>query len=176
MTGPPVWLLDVDGVVNATRPGWHAPPRRAYAYDAGTAYRLRWAPALIDRIRALHASGTVEVRWCTTWCAYADQLERMWRLPRLDRAFCDPVDGLTAAPLKVAAARKMLAQGRRLIWTDDEIVPAPGTDLHTELTAAGRALLIAPVSTRGLQPEHLDAIEAFARATAAANPLGVRDA
>jgi hypothetical protein len=158
---PPVWPLDVDVVVNATRPGWSAAPRRATACADGDGWRLRWAPALIGRIRTLHVSGTVEVRWATTWCAYATQLERMWRLPLLERAFTGPLVGAAAAAAKLAAARRVVASGWRLVWSDDEVVPSSGT-VHDELTAGSRALLIAPASNRGLQPEHLDAIEAFA--------------
>jgi hypothetical protein len=43
---PPVWLLDVDGVINATRPGWGSPPRRASVYADGGDWPMRWAPAL----------------------------------------------------------------------------------------------------------------------------------
>lgn len=159
---PPVWLLDVDGVINASRPGWSAAPRKGYAYAAGHEYKMRWAPALITRIRDLHKAGTVEVRWCTTWCAYADQLERLWALPPLDRAFTDDVNGDAAAFAKLAAARHVLDTGRRLIWTDDTEVPLYG-EIHDELIADGRALLIRPKGSTGLQPEHLDLIETFAR-------------
>jgi len=55
----PVWLLDVDGVINVARPGWGAAPRSGNAYSAGQAYRMRWAPALVERIRALHRAGSV---------------------------------------------------------------------------------------------------------------------
>jgi len=37
----------------------------------------------------------------------------------------------------------VLADGRRLIWTDDEALPKPG-ETRDELTAGGLALLIAP--------------------------------
>ncbi|MEU3452298.1 hypothetical protein ABZ671_01620 [Micromonospora sp. NPDC006766] len=158
---PPVWLLDVDGVINASRPGWSAAPWKGYAYENATEYKIRWAPQLIARIYELHRSGLVEVRWCTTWCAYAWQLERLFRLPPLGRAFNEDVRGPAASAVKLAAARQVLADGRRLIWTDDDEVPTGGP-LHDELTA-GRALLIRPNSSRGLRPEHLDAIEAFAR-------------
>lgn len=158
----PIWLLDVDGVINTSRPGWSAAPQSGKAYAGGVGYRLRWAPALLDRIRRLHGSGAVEVRWCTTWCAYADQLERLWRLPPLMRAFTEDINGTTAVMAKIAAARRVLADGGRLIWTDDDVVPLSG-ELHGELTADGRALLIRPKASVGLQPEHLDQIEAFAR-------------
>ncbi|GGL41836.1 hypothetical protein GCM10014719_48880 [Planomonospora parontospora subsp. antibiotica] len=62
----PVWLLDVDGVINVARPGWGDAPRSGTAYSGGGAYRMRWAPALIDRIRALHRAGGVEIRWCSS--------------------------------------------------------------------------------------------------------------
>jgi hypothetical protein len=161
----PVWLLDVDGVVNATKPGWHAAPARAWVYSTvdRCEYRLRWAPALVQRLRALHVAGTVEIRWCTTWCLEAATLERLWHLPRLDRALtCEPMPrGSAAHPLKLAAARRVLAADRVLIWTDDAAVPGPGP-LHDELTNGGRALLIAPSARRGLTPQHLADIEAFA--------------
>jgi hypothetical protein len=163
---PPVWLLDVDGVVNATQPGWSAAPFKGTAYADGTGYTMRWAPALTNRIRDLHTAGVVEVRWCTTWCAFADQLERMWRLPELARAFETPINGRLAAVAKLAAARQVLAEGRRLIWTDDTEVPTGG-DLYDELTADGRALLIRPSGRRGLQPDDVDAIERFATADVA---------
>lgn len=154
----PVWLLDVDGVLNATRPGWGAAPRNGTAYGGGHPYQVRWAPALITRIRALRDS--VTLRWCTTWCADADQIERLFTLPRLERAWTDPISHTEAPAAKLAAARTVLAQGHRLIWTDDDAVPTSGP-IHDELVATGRALLIAPLPTRGLQPDHLDTIETF---------------
>ena len=158
----PIWLLDVDGVINTSRPGWGEAPQHGTAYADGVGYTLRWAPALISRIRDLHRDGTVEVRWCTTWCAYADQLEYLFGLPKLGRAFTGDINGHAASMAKVAAARQVLADGRRLIWTDDAEVPLYG-ELHDELTADGRALLIRPRGSVGLQPEHLDQIEAWAR-------------
>lgn len=156
----PVWLLDVDGVINANRPGWGAAPRKQMAYADGDGWPMRWAPALLDRIRALVVAETVEVRWCTTWCAWADQLERMWRLPPLGRAFTEKLNGSVASAAKLACARPVLADGRRLIWTDDMEVPSAGP-LYDEMTVEGRALLIRPAGNRGLQPDHLDEIEAF---------------
>jgi hypothetical protein len=159
----PVWLLDVDGVLNATRPGWGAAPRRQMAYADGDAWPMRWAPALLDRIRTLVTAQVVEVRWCTTWCAWADQLERMWQLPPLGRAFEEKLNGGAASMAKLLAARTVLAEGRRLIWTDDMEVP-DGGPLYDALVENGRALLIRPSENHGLQPEHMDLIEAFCAA------------
>ncbi|GAB7189961.1 hypothetical protein NUM3379_06670 [Kineococcus sp. NUM-3379] len=161
-----VWLLDVDGVLNASRPGWSAPPRIRNAYSGGFEYRIRWAPALLQRIRALHAGGRVDIRWCTTWCADAGQLEQMFELPVLPRAWPDRLLGEDAAAAKLAAARQVLAEGHRLIWTDDDEVPTDGP-VRDELTGTGRALLIRPKPSLGLQPRDLDAIEAFITAAPA---------
>jgi hypothetical protein len=162
---PPVWLLDVDGVLNATRPAGDGPPRwqEVWSESDQIAYPLRWSPTLIDRIRDLHLDGKVELRWCTTWCPDADELEHLWRLPRLERSLtADPMPrGPDCWPLKLAAAHEVLADDRRLIWTDDEALPRSGP-ARDELVAGGLALLIAPNPAHGLRPEDLDRIEAFA--------------
>lgn len=161
----PVWLLDVDGVLNVTRPGWGGPPlyQRVWSNSDKRSYPMRWSSVLMDRIRGLHKDGAVELRWCTTWCPDADRLEELWRLPRLQRALdAQPMPrGADCWPLKLAAARAVLAEGRRLIWTDDEALPPEGP-AREELTGGGRALLIAPRASRGLRPADLDEIEAFA--------------
>ncbi|WP_433066693.1 hypothetical protein [Dactylosporangium sp. CS-033363] len=158
MRRAPVWLLDVDGVVNTRRPLWGAELRRGTARSEGVDWPIRWAPALVDRIRWLHGEGIVEVRWCSTWCADADALERLFGLPALGRAFgAGAPDGA-----KLAAARGVLASGRRLVWTDDVEVPRDGPVLG-ELTAGGKGLLIRPHPRRGLRPRDLARIEAFAR-------------
>lgn len=159
---PPVWLLDIDGVINASKPGWSAAPRKVSC--AG--FTIRWAPALIVRIRELSRAGLVEIRWSSTWCGYPDQLGDLSTRLGLEfpSAFTDRPPTKTWADLKVEAAIDVLGAGRRLVWTDDDEV---GAARHlfpqlSEAEAQGRALLIAPRSNRGLQRNHLDLIEAFA--------------
>jgi hypothetical protein len=162
---PPVWLLDIDGVLNIRKSAWHAAPRRITLYTDTTEWIIRWAPQLVVRIAALAARRAVEVQWCSTWCVYPVQLRRLevlTGLPRFASALPSRLD--RPVPLaKLEAAQRVLAEGRRLIWTDDDEVPAPDREptLHAELTAGGRGLLIRPDSRSGLTPEHLDQIEAF---------------
>jgi hypothetical protein len=165
VTDPPVWLLDVDGVLNIRKSPWGGAPYNGRAYDNGTEWKMRWAPQLIQRIKALHTSGAVEARWCTTWCSNADQLERLFKLPILGRAFTGELRGFECSEAKLAAARAVLAEGRRLIWTDDVEVPIERNEpaLYAELTAGGKALLIRPDERGGLRPEHMEEIEAFVR-------------
>lgn len=163
---PPIWLLDVDGVINATRPGWGAAPRKrdVWSSSSNQSFILRWAPPLITRIQRIQRDGLAEIRWCTTWCCDADALETLWSLPPLSRAFTDPINGREASMAKLAAACQVLAEGRRLVWTDDAEVPTSG-ETYDRLTFDGQALLIAPHPSRGLQPEDMDRIETFLKET-----------
>jgi hypothetical protein len=55
------------------------------AYVDGVAWRMRWAPALMGRIRLL--SDHVEIRWATSWIGGTAQLEAMFGLPHLRPAY-----------------------------------------------------------------------------------------
>jgi hypothetical protein len=160
MTPHVVWLLDVDGVLNTRRPGWGGPTSKGFAYSEGRPFLMRWSPALIRRIRAIHDAGRVEIRWCTTWCPESDQLEALFGLPHFSRVWTEQLNGLVASLAKANAAYGVLEEGHRLVWTDDQEVPTEGM-IFDELTADGRALLIAPSPNRGLQPDHLARIEQF---------------
>ncbi|MEU4626595.1 hypothetical protein AB0G04_42260 [Actinoplanes sp. NPDC023801] len=52
----PVWLLDVDGVVNAFRAGWYTRPRLVEVYSSADdyLYRIRYEPRVVDMIRRIH--------------------------------------------------------------------------------------------------------------------------
>ena len=160
----PVWLLDVDGVINASRPGWGAPPRQATGYAFDQAWQLRWAPALVAQIRAWHREARVEVRWATTWCPYVGQLERLWALPPLRRCLTESESAgrgtATAAKLRAALA-VLETEGRPLIWSDDDAIPSQGEDLRRLRGAPVPALLIAPRPSEGLTRQHVERISAF---------------
>ncbi len=163
----PVWLLDVDGVVNTSRNAWSEAPHNAMVTWTGgqgvgpVGYKFHWSPTLLRRIHRVRADGLVELVWCTTWCAEAQRLEAIFKLPRLKRAFdCYTKSQMDAWNYKVGAADQVLAAGRRLIWTDDDIPTfGPLRDRFTR----DDALLITTVARRGLTPEHMNEIEAFAR-------------
>ena len=159
----PVWLLDVDGVLNAARPGWGESPGQGKAFVGGTCYRLRWAPPLTRRIAALHHGGAVEIRWATTWVDHITQVERLLRLPQLPTAFLglDP-DEIDPSEVKVRAALDVVERERRpLIWTDDDAIPGDGPLLDRLQAAGVPVLLLDPGSRTGLQPDDLIVIEDF---------------
>lgn len=159
---PPILLLDVDGVLNAMRPPWDDTDRTKCH-----GLTIRWAPAAVARLRALHNTGLVEARWCTTWCGFPDQLADLQDVLELKlvSAFGKRPASKTWGDLKVEAAIAVLAEGRRLVWVDDGEVDA-GRRLFPAVAAgeaAGRALLVQPESLYGLTAEHLDEIEVFVR-------------
>lgn len=166
----PVFLLDVDGVLNATRPGWGGALRKreVWSNSSGRPFTLRWAPPLIDRIKAIQRDGLAEIRWCTTWCPDAEALEALWAFKPLVRAFTDRPEHKTWAELKAEAAVAVIDSGARLVWTDDTeagIAPRFYPAL-AEAEKSGQALLIAPRASRGLQPEDMDRIDTFLKETA----------
>lgn len=163
----PVWLLDIDGVLNSNaKNGWHEAPLRRYAYTKGYEYKIRWSPTLLDRIRAIIRDRRADVRWATSWVGETAQFEKMMGLPALPDAFTLNPDLSTGPPIKDAstaakraAALDVVRSGRRLLWTDDDAIWPDGPE-RDELLAAG-ALLIAPDERRGLSPAHMDAIDAW---------------
>lgn len=73
----PVWLLDVDGVLNAIvgrngKPpksaGWPADSWRDFtAVHHGNSFRIVAAEPVLDVVRRAHEEKLAEVRWLTTW-------------------------------------------------------------------------------------------------------------
>jgi hypothetical protein len=174
MTRPakPVWLLDIDGVINAlargpVRGSW--PPdvwvqRTVHAMIPGTGPMLlpilAAHPVLEFVSRAFH-SDVVEVRWHSTWRSSAVT----------DLA---PALGLPAIPISIApewtnrpvttwwklpAAQRVLASKRPLVWTDDDI-NVYRAELG-DLTERPDALLISPDPVTGLVADELERIAAF---------------
>ena len=160
----PVWLLDVDGVVNARRPARDQPYAQGHAFVDGVTYRLQWAPALTRYIKSVHKRRAAEVRWATTWVDHVHQVERLLRLPAFQTAF----RGLGTSPAVAAPERKLAAalhvvevERRPLIWTDDDAIPVMGTQRRRLEEAGVPVLLLAPDPYEGLTPEHLERIDAF---------------
>lgn len=163
----PVWLLDVDGVVNAigdTFPThvWQGKWRRARVGK----FPIMAAQPVLDFIGRMHELGLAEVRWHTTWQEHALELGARLGLPVLPvqdaPEFLRPGAHWWKLP---AAQRVVLEEGRPLVWTDD--------DLSWRTTHVGRALArmreqgpvltVASDARTGLTPRHLRKIETFLR-------------
>lgn len=165
----PVWLLDVDGVINAiTGKAPSGPwPRNAWRlFDhtntlTGEVWPIRTAQPVVDFIRKVHEQGRAQIRWHTTWQESANDLGAELGLPEFS---------VLAAPeftnnatrhswWKLPGALRVLDEERPLVWTDDDatvgrILPT----LHDWLCESPN-LLIAPRLHLGLTPKHLAAID-----------------
>lgn len=158
----PLWLLDVDGVVNAvTR---DIPD--GYEQIRADGFAITYRPAVMARIAALHTSGSVEVRWLTTWCDdAATTLAPSLGLP--DCAVEGTEDHRAGNPMgwwKADTAKRLSDADpeRPLIWTDDDLDHAERNgEVDWLRDRTGPTLAIAPDWRNGISDEHLDRIEAF---------------
>ena len=147
----PVWLLAVDGVINVDHAGdWETTLAEGRAHAGGVAFPMRWVPQVVDFIRRAAESGRVRIVWCTTWCPYAGELERLWSLPKLDTAWY--AEWYSARSSKREAAKLWAGHGIPVIWTDDEVA-------RSHIIPSG--LAIAPDPRVGLTPVDLIRIDRF---------------
>lgn len=160
----PVWMLDVDGVLNVSEPAWHGPVHTGHADAYSVAYPMTWSPSLVESIIEIHESGEVEIRWATTWVDLASEVERLMGLPSFPLAF----HGLHGPPQLKAGGAKMHAalvtlyvEGRPLVWTDDDAIPADGTHARMLANSAPRRLFISPNHRHGLTPGNVADIRRF---------------
>jgi len=168
---PPVWFLDVDGVLNIDT---DAPLDGTEAVELvvrGWPVTIRYRPAVVSRINALHSSGLLEVVWLTTWRQDAvDVLSPTIGLDRFSVAdepsggpslAAHPGNALGLTWWKSAASQAHLKQRRRseFIWTDDELALGRA---EVDSWAPSRTLLLPTDPLVGLTAAELDSIEAFA--------------
>lgn len=157
-----VWLMDVDGVLNALA----RYPAQGHRRFVANGFDITYDPAITERVLALHRSGLVEVRWLTTWEETANLhliAKFGWpelglageRVPRLRER------GWWKAPL----AQSVYDAGHRVVWTDDDLAYcARQAQVDWALAAdPDRLLAISPDSLTGLTEPILDEIEAWLR-------------
>lgn len=159
-------LLDVDGVINVDHPSstWGTVVSHGTARAENRDWSMKWSPALTKWIKDFHKTGLVEFQWCTTWCSYADQLEKLFDLPKFPRAISDEnMDTASHSDvmwLKHAAALKVLADGDTLVWIDDNAIPRMG-QRYDELVATNKSLLVRPSAYTGITVGDTEAITQF---------------
>lgn len=98
MTPRPLWLLDVDGVLNAVTgkpdrsvwPDWRAGVATADRQD----WPIWYSRTVTETVRRVHEQGLAEVQWLTTWGAWANgSLRHLLDLPELAVAAEPPQQG-----------------------------------------------------------------------------------
>jgi len=163
----PVWLLDIDDVLNTVRPApqvWPADQWRTGEITIGVRLKLAVAQPVLDFVRGVHETGRAEIRWHTTWQQDAHKFADLFGLPEF------PIADPGASPRwgqsrvswwKLPAAQRVLAdEDRPLLWIDDEIRHLPAHQIGS-LHDLGPCELIAPKVDAGIARRHLREINAF---------------
>jgi hypothetical protein len=172
---PPIWLLDIDGVINAVA---DRPDRGVWPADqwivtsAASQHGLEWpilaARPVLDFLRRVHEDGRAEIWWHSTWQHHSVNVGvaldlPVWPVrecPEFEQSYAAIATALTetARPWwKLPAAERVIAQGRALLWTDD--------DARYQLARvdtggwARPTLVIAPAEHTGLTPKQLRRID-----------------
>jgi hypothetical protein len=155
----PILLFDVDGVLNAvtgTDPGtwddWQV--RRAGGF------RIRWSPSMIAALTRL--SERVELRLLSTWWDTTEQPDFLGLPPMTVANTRDEYERLGSdAPAwwKLATVQRVHAEGRPIIWLDDDLAYNAEAKKWCASLPTGTLLGISPVTSRALEPTHLVTIE-----------------
>lgn len=178
----PVWLLDIDGVINAiggsavyqgrwpdatwleTEMEVELEEPWKFADGRNEVY-LKVAQPVRDFIRDVHDQGLAEIRWHTTWREEAWKLSRWLGLPMFPIHHAPEyfqTQNLNPNTLwwKLYGANRVLAdEGRPLLWTDDGIRYEVPEDSRVYLDP--HSLIIAPDDRYGLSPSDLDQIRNY---------------
>ena len=187
---PPVWLLDVDGVLNAVakKPDPNVWPVSEWTRGKVAGCAVLAARPVTDFITMLHELGVVEVRWHTTWrpeeTAVLTELLGLPQFVQQDApeflrgsadVACDIARSVTGAvrhrPVwwKLPAALRVVEdEHRALIWTDDDAASPIDLPLAVRRRFSVQpSLILAPPTHTGLAPRHLRFIDKFLTGLAA---------
>jgi len=168
----PVWLLDIDGVVNASaRPApVHVWPEDHWIETSAQGSTRVWpivaARPVINFINYVHYFKFAEVVWLTTWQGRANNVSDALGLPHLrilENATYRQNQYAGQNWWKLTEFATMYLEGRPTIWTDDDISEHI-RDLVNNIEikqGASETLLITPSNREGLGPWHLKKIAEF---------------
>jgi hypothetical protein len=182
----PLWLLDVDGVLNAVAKRPDRGVWRDWKHGKATADGVEWpiwfSPTVTGTVARLHETGVVEVRWLTTWGAQANgELRELMGLPELavagepphlaedhgadshgEAVAIEEADDGKVGWWKLEAVQRILADEpeRPVIWTDDDLGGERDAVTWVERHVAQR-LLLSPRPNTGLTPRQLRAIRSY---------------
>ena len=170
----PIWLMDVDGVLNDWRFGQVA--NDWTRFEAASGWSITYSKSILQRIISLHESGVVEVKWLTTWCNRANAELRE------EFGFAEDLDVLGTPQYKAEAQDYRLMRSRnesdrkfgwwklnavdefvkensdqRIIWTDDDIAD----DRETKVFLKDNPQIFAVSPSPFLSHNDLDTIESW---------------
>lgn len=164
----PIILLDVDGVINAVvgqrgkgDPSVWQDWQYASVLATGHAWPICYSPTVIDYLNQINRSGRAEIRWLTTWGAWAQgDLADQLHIDHFEVAgerddFVSTSDGWWKRTVVEAVS---LTTDASLLWIDDDLKFY--TSAHNWARDSDIAM-ISPSTGTGLTPKHLRAIDLF---------------
>lgn len=155
MSDIPIILLDVDGCLNSVCGLWDM-PEHFQEFEAQGFY-IRYDPAVVEFFNDLHTSGRAEVRMLTTWYSCLPDLSPSGILPfpaaNTDEEF------LAGGWWKLPVAQRVHAEGRPVIWIDDDIIFEQ--QARNWIEQENDILAISPKTHEGLTSQHLEEITAW---------------
>lgn len=163
MSEKPVWLLDVDGVINAlsARPPvsyWHRGSQ--WSHERINGYMILWSHDVVRFIREVHEEGLAEVRWHSTWQHLANEfLSPAMNLPQFEVMDARPIASCRYW-WKIDGATEVLTSGRRILWTDDDLAYSHD-EVVAEIALSPGNLVLSPRSEVGLLPRDLKRIATY---------------
>jgi hypothetical protein len=170
----PLWLLDVDGVINATSMcvASHIYPLASWQRLHVDGFQITAAKPVLDLLHMVHDDGLAEIRWHTTWQDRAWDVGEALGLPEFPVQYTDewPDSSEKAARRmmvglprwwKVRAVYDLLGEGHRVLWTDDDIFPELPAVHRQKLKTLGKVRMLSPVSLYGIQPGEIRMIKRF---------------
>jgi hypothetical protein len=150
----PVWLLDIDGVVNKLG-GRSAGDNMGIADTSdGGMYNITWRSSVTNFINKVISEGRADVRLCSTWVSDAKTMTDLLGLPELPLAFDADTDRYAIRSEKLNSANILREAGIPFVWTDDDAIPRGFIGDH-------KTLLIEPDPYVGLTQSELSAISHF---------------
>jgi hypothetical protein len=165
----PLWLLDIDGVINAcnrhrpigTWPGYDNWIKKNVVNSQGS-WPILAAKPVLDFITYVHDSGLAEIRWHTTWQEEALDFGDQFGLPTFNIQPCpEAVKNGTMYWWKFPAVQRELSVGRRVLWTDDDITIRLTPTSRRLLEVSTQLKMIVPKTHTGLSPDNLVDITYF---------------
>lgn len=183
----PIWLLDLDGVVNviksraSSKPPSHIWPSHQWIEteaesSTGATWDITVAKPVVDFITLVHEHGLAEIRWHTTWQESVANVAKAVGLPEFPLQhtpefteeawyFAKSEQGVW---WKVPAVYRVVQEGRPVVWTDDDAL-RDTTREQRRLMAKVPFYLVAPDMLTGLTPKHLRQIRTFLEAKGSIN-------
>lgn len=159
VSGPPIWLMDVDGVLNSFG---HVdlPGPELRTFKSGNGYEITYDTTILERLAALHQEGRVEIRWLTTWGEEADaHLAEEFGLPRGLKVEATMPFRERYGWWKLEAVKAAHERGDRIVWTDDDINFEPAANAWLSDTDPNQIIWLSPSTHLGITHEFIDRVE-----------------